>query len=666
MWGWSQFPVTEGLLGYECGGMASNITTLSLLDVDECDIPPPILNVTTERIQFLQINEYATVHVRQCKIEVRRTVLRCGMHSHVSNVDGGKASYILEISREACERAQQYSTFQVDQVQFAGARPNQTQSFPATLIGWVGTDGSCEGVSYTDPFGSWSSVYVLADIIVTLRDYRARVGLKNNIVYLNSGTRCELSKGQCTDIEGGPTFWDPIPLDKCGDKQYSVLYEGIAQRSINQDSGVLYSLTASDITFALTTLPPVTVCGQVLIRTEHPRLLIHEVRGEQGFVSATRLDVTNMDIFAYVNSKFVYVERHIKTEIQQLYHDVMNHKCSLEREMLKNRLAIATQSPDEFAYQLMKGPGYMAVISGEVVHVVKCVPVEVRVQHLQECYTQLPVVVGNETLFLSPRTHVLMQKGMQINCNRLVPTMYMIEGEWFGLTPGPVRVVPPETMKPMTKPTWRYRNTQSLATSGIYTAADLDQLRDHVMFPAEQPAVLNTMARGLMGKPVVSQGGSIANLLKGPEFNKLMESAWNKAWAKFVSFGHISAGVIGVIMLIRGIKLLIDTIIHGYALHTVYGWSLYLIGAVWDSVTNLLLHLKRGVEKPPPQVVTMNVASETVELPIEQVPPRQDNNRCHSGPSAPVSSESMNNMAPAARLDITPTISLYPNLGRTN
>ena len=37
-----------------------------------------------------------------------------------------------------------------------------------------------------------------------------------------------------------------------------------------------------------------------------------------------------MDIFTYVNSKFIQ----------------------------------ATQSPDEFAYHLMKGPGYMSVIAG--------------------------------------------------------------------------------------------------------------------------------------------------------------------------------------------------------------------------------------------------------------------------------------------------------------
>jgi hypothetical protein len=42
-----------------------------------------------------------------------------------------------------------------------------------------------------------------------------------------------------------------------------------------------------------------------------------------------------------------------------------------------------------------------------------------------------------------------------------------------------------------------------LATSGIYTQKDLNTLRDHVRFPAERTAVLNTVARGATGKTII-------------------------------------------------------------------------------------------------------------------------------------------------------------------
>jgi len=51
-------------------------------------------------------------------------------------------------------------------------------------------------------------------------------------------------------------------------------------------------------------------------------------------------------------------------------------------------------------------------------------------------------------------------------------------------------------MKPLTKPTWKYISPGALATSGIYSQEDLEGLKDHIMFPAERPAViLNTIRR---------------------------------------------------------------------------------------------------------------------------------------------------------------------------
>jgi len=59
--------------------------------------------------------------------------------------------------------------------------------------------------------------------------------------------------------------------------------------------------------------------------------------------------------------------------------------------------------------------------------------------------------------------------------------------------------------------------------------------------------------------------------------------------------------MLGIYLCITGFKLIIDTLVHGYILHTVYRWSLYLFGAIWNSVTQLLLHLgKRRLKAENP------------------------------------------------------------------
>ena len=78
--------------------------------------------------------------------------------------------------------------------------------------------------------------------------------------------------------------------------------------------------------------------------------------------------------------------------------------------------------------------------------------------------------------------------------------------------------------------------------------------------------------------------------------DKIAESPWGRFWIIFTNFRTTNAGLIGLIIIIRGVTLIADTIIHGYALHRLFGWSIHLLGTFWDSVTNLLLHL--GTNRP--------------------------------------------------------------------
>lgn len=77
---------------------------MSLLNVEECDISPQNVNKTSKYIQLIQINEFETVKVMQCKIKIDRTVKKCGMFSHTMDVQNGKYSYIEEVSSDVCRR----------------------------------------------------------------------------------------------------------------------------------------------------------------------------------------------------------------------------------------------------------------------------------------------------------------------------------------------------------------------------------------------------------------------------------------------------------------------------------------------------------------------------------------------------------------------------------
>lgn len=589
-------PQALGLIGYDCTGKGLNITTLSLIDVGNCNVDSvePVKEETY--IQLMQISDYDHIHVTQCKVEVDRTIYYCGMHSHVSIVQQGRKEYTRELGATACHRLHETGSITLGSAVIDKIEVNTTNRRTATLAGAVTLDGRCSGSQYTDGYGAWDNVVVQATVKITLVTQEVLIKRVAGEIVFPSGTRCPAQKGYCLDANEMESYWTPAPIDNCHFDRYDILFEGVATKLTSKEihtSPTVYTVTTQDTTFALTRTAEYNLCGYKLFRTEHPKLLILETQRERTFKTRTKASVDNLDIFAYVNSKFVYVEKHIRTQLTQLYRDIMEQKCALERQILLNALSLASIAPDEMATRIMKAPGYTAVVAGEVIHLIKCLAVPCKIRHLDVCYNELPVTYRNESLFLLPRSRILTKTGTPRDCNEFLPAMYQIHESWFRTGKRPVETLPPPVIQPLTQPAWKYISPSSLATSGIYSNEDLDRLRNHIMFPVEKPSMLNTLARGAMGQRVPPGSISMINLLDEKSLDHIAESAGRRIWKGFMNFGSASAGVLGIILIFRLAKLVIDTIIHGYALHSMYGWSLHLLGAIWTSITNLLLHLGR-------------------------------------------------------------------------
>lgn len=581
------------MIGYDCGTKTLNMTTISLLDIDDCDIETSQVEILNTNVFLLQANEYDHVNVLQCKIEISRTVHYCGMHSHVSIVNNAYMEYILPITREACQVAHDHGTLRIGNAIIDGLLPNTTTLRSITLAGRASSDASCAGTQYSDPYGSWDSVVVMGTARISLRSMIVRVKVENNKVYLPSGMKCILNNGNCVDPEGGNTFWNTLPKKYCRTNTFSVLFNGPA-KILKSKEDIVYTVNVEGTSFSLSIKGIENSCGLSLFKTEHPKLFIMEGKDLSIFGRNTIVDVKpdNMDMFLYVNAKFIYVERHVRSQLKTLYRDVMIHRCRMEKEVLKNSLAIASILPDEFAYRFMKGPGFMAVLAGEVIHIVQCVPVEVKVQHTEECFDRVPILRGNQSFFLTPKTHIITNHATQIPCNSPLLQYYRLGSTWYKLMPRPIEALPPISLKPDTQMTWTYSNPTHLATSGIYTEDDLDMMRNRIMFAMEQKAVLENVAQKIT-KGSNENIPSVYNLLDEDSLEKLAENAWEKTWGRFVKFGTLSAGFFGIFVLLKICKLIVDTVVHGYTLHTVYGWSIQLIGALWDSITHLLLHLAK-------------------------------------------------------------------------
>src|SRR5436190_21377862 len=101
----------NGIIGFDCGTTNLNTTTMSLLDVEECNTPLTEPQVQRTYVQLLQLSKFESINVIQCKISISRTIYYCGMHSHISTVLNAQAEYIVETTLDQCKSMHQTGTF---------------------------------------------------------------------------------------------------------------------------------------------------------------------------------------------------------------------------------------------------------------------------------------------------------------------------------------------------------------------------------------------------------------------------------------------------------------------------------------------------------------------------------------------------------------------------
>lgn len=607
----------SALIGYDCGGATLNVSTFSLLNLPPCELNTPEPSTENEEIQLLQLADFDLAETSQCKIEIDRTIYYCGMHSHSSIVQNGRQQYLHHIDYDSCKTLLATGAVSITPaVQVAGVRVNSTTARSITLSGTTSIDGTCAGSAYSDPFGTWSNVVVQALVRITLRKFQAPVNLKTDQIALPSGQRCGFQTGACLDTEDGNTFWEAFPSSQCTFKEYDVLYEGPATKIFHHDENtIIHTATEGDTTFTLAETRSSTMCGYKLIHTEHPKLFILNTASGK-FKSKTAIPTSNLDLFTYINAKFLYVERHLRTQLIQLYKDTVTQKCRLEQQVIKNMMSIINIAPEDVANTLAKGPGHLALQAGEVIHIVKCIAVTVVLRKTETCFQELPVSYKNQSFFLTPRNRILTPYGTRRPCSELLPTMYELHGTWYKLLPRPSEGMAPPNLGRITQSQWKYIDPSNLATGGIYSPDELENLKDHVMFPLRKISIIDDLAQGAAGQNHPTDNFKLYNLFDEHTLSKIAESTAKRMWNSFTTFGSISAGLLGIFITCKLVKQVISTILNGITLHAAYGCSLRLLAATWSSLTHFCIHLqkKENVRNSPVRECVPPIYSEIPEL----------------------------------------------------
>lgn len=585
----------RGLIAYDCTTADVNLTTYSLLDVASC-IPPTTNLTTTElTIQVLQRSAKTAARVYQCKVILKRNIKHCGMHSHTSDYEYSYSYIVKEFTPDECLLAHvSNSIVLADNYKLSQLKRNSTTRGEALIIGYI-KGSTCKGGTYTTPQYTWVDALVSYEYEISLYDYLATVDIENDQIQLRKGLTCIYSHGKCLDSEEGYITWS-VNLNRiCEDIEFEVLYEGIVNKTIdNNDKNsninrAVYSTISDAHLFSIRTRQATKICGHNGYKTDHPRILIVEVTG---FRSPFRKQPNgkNYDLFTYFNSKITLVENYIGQKLNDVYTNIMTELCKLDKTIMETKLTLARLNPTEFVSSIVKRSGYTAVVTGEVIHILQCKPVYVTPKVTERCYQEIPVTHNNKTMFLAPVTRIVQDRGTEIDCTPLLPAKFMLGGRWY-TTDGRLREsTSPNKLTTDIVTSWSYTPLPSLMESGVYDASSIEKMRSMINEQGDRRAASTVLHKVMTGQNPNLQGFKLDAFVT----ENVIEGMINKYWNKFVNwstwFGTATSTLIGVYMIGRLVKFVIDTIMHGRILYDIYGMGWQLIASFWDSLTTFLSH----------------------------------------------------------------------------
>nr|QXV86438.1 glycoprotein [Chuviridae sp.] len=640
--------LSENLIGYDCLEQSTNITAVGLDFVKSCSYsshPPDYRDIY---IQVLQSKMKSDIHITSCLIFKSYFMTHCGMHSHNSLVsEGFGAREIVKIADRECKILHQEGYISFNGFRIEGLRKNALQARQVVDVGKFDTNGNCEGGSVSMKGRWYSNVARQTNYEILLTSHEGSLDLDTSNVITANGYRYPFADGEGFDPQLGYLFWDhPTSENSCTDHQYVVLYEGIGTIASYNNSGQTLIVNTTSFVFAIELKRPTILCGSHGFITEHPKLLILQGTPNSFSLKTHALSSTDIDQFLYVNSKFVYMERHFQGQLDSLYYNLITKICDLKHQQLKQLSSLAYIDPEVFAWAYTGKPGVTALMAGEVVYLMQCKPKPMVFRSVDRCYLEIPVNNSGVVGYLRPRTRIFIRYGTEVACNPLTPTMFKMGLHWVQLSPQPSVTQDPKTLSDDDHNSWSYSPSTHLMTAGLYTTDILQEYSARLLYPMERSAIQNIIGATSTGQDMDIQDINLKGFVTPNFVEEIEKTASQRVWGWYNTIVMHTSGFVGIYLICRLVLWTVAFILNCKVLYDVFGVSYKLFGALWGVLTKHLmfayLNQKTTIVKPSEAGVELEEISSPATAPVHET-------------LAPL-------LSPEKECHITPAYSVYPVL----
>lgn len=594
------------LIGYDCSHPNTNITAISLSTVNECKDDITRVYRNEVYVQVLQSKKYDKIKVISCLIQHSYLVFDCSSGYYLSFKKFGIGiDEVMTVSKEECTKmVEKGEWMEPHQNLLRNLRVNQTTVLKLHEAGDADIHYYCNSGSRTRTYKAngltYENALVPSQYKITLKVQYLTWDRRSDDLVMASGQTFKASTGEGFDTSLGSVFWDiPESVDDfaCTGKTHMLVYEGPAHQVTSDDQPGMVIINSTNRAMALDVTQSGVYCGYEGWLTSNPRIIVLLSKKMRPFKAVyNTVSAEEIDSELHLNAKLAYLGEFNANQLDSLYRYVREQDCQIRHQLLTHLTTIALISPDEFAWSYSKSPGTTAIVAGETVYLMSCIPVVVAYRSDNRCYQEMPVMYQNHTLFMKPRSRILVNYGTEIACNPLAPPLFVVNGKWIQLHSTPHEVPSPVTLHADPTRIWAAARLTNLASTGLYTTQQMEEYHRKLLFPLEQPAINQVIAYHAGGVDIGSQNVDLTSLFNQDIIRKYQESLFEKMYGWVWEISMQFAGFFGFLSILMIIKYIVNMIINGTFLYKMFGGGAHLLAIVLGSAGLNLIHLLFGKE----------------------------------------------------------------------
>ena len=511
------------------------------------------------------------------------------------------------VSEEQCREASITRYMTVAKYISLSVKINTTSHSNMVVVGRIDPDGSCQGGKYMYLGQMRKGMVVNREYSLTVSEYVATFDGITEAMLTNGYTMCDIDAGGCytgksTLIYGQRkhtcqlVLLKSILFEEIVRKQAIVfdrttfrasnatLYDKITEKQtpivlMSKDEHDMVRLLRKNITYK---------CNNAVYLTNYEYLYVSKERIEEATDS---LKPENIRLSNYFNNKMDYLFHYQLSNIESVYRVVVSNDCNIRRDLLLTKLAFVMANPDIAMPLLSWERGIFGRVVGEVLYTFRCKAVQVRVREAGECINEMPVLLGNEELYLEPVSRVLTRMSTKIPCSKILIAKFQVNDHFWVSSPLGHPTTIPETMQlPINNMTLSFKKFDDLAKSGIYSSKDIEHARKYALFPRIRGKVLTeivfTASSGYEGNRDYDL------LLSADHFAKATQHYLDKIWGKFQIFGQFFSGLIGIYCIITCVRAMLQQVLSTYHLYNLFGLSWKLLFSIFPFFSKIVVFSK--------------------------------------------------------------------------